>query len=144
MVGLIPLFSYLDNFTILCRNKLARFCSEPLNHINHQVVIFAKLDLLTFIIDRIYIGARALGKFCAMVRFYFNYKIKNFSQTTDRNIWRIRWHSVGVKSVRSVHTTHNISDTGWGTAWIIRYILYLVKLFIKAYNDFHYPLICIC
>ena len=28
----------------------------------------------------------------AMVRFYFNYKIMNFSQTTDRNIWRICWH----------------------------------------------------
>ena len=38
----------------------------------------------------------------AMVKFYFNYKIKNFSQTTDRNIWDDRWHTVGLKDVRSI------------------------------------------
>ena len=61
MVCLDQLFLHFSIFTILCRNKFARFCIEPLNHINHQVVIFAKLDLLTFIIDRIHIRRMCAG-----------------------------------------------------------------------------------
>ena len=57
---IMDVFNWITK-TILCRHKFERFCIEPLREINHQVVIFAKLDLLTFIIDRIHIRRMCAG-----------------------------------------------------------------------------------